>query len=76
MADAQRALDVSRRLQGDKPYSSFTGQSLLLMATVHESGGEHFRAQVLAGQAAAHLSVTLGPDHPDTHRAKALVESL
>jgi hypothetical protein len=70
MADAQRALEVSRALQGGKPYSSLTGLSLLLIARIHDSRGEHTAAQVVAGQAVPHLVETLGPDHPETQRAR------
>jgi tetratricopeptide (TPR) repeat protein len=72
MADAQRALEVSRHLQGDKPYSSLTGLALLSMATIQDRTGQHATAQVLAGQAVPHLVETLGPEHPDTLRAAAL----
>jgi hypothetical protein len=44
MADARRALEISRRLQGDKPWSSLTGLSLLTMHAYRRNrGGEHGR---------------------------------
>ena len=66
------ALDVSRSLQGDKPRSSLTGQSLLLIARVHESGGERPASLAVAGEAVPHLVQTLGAEHPDSRRARAL----
>jgi tetratricopeptide (TPR) repeat protein len=70
LADARRALEVSRGLQGDKPYSCLTGQSLLLMARIHESHGEHSTARIVAEQAVPQLVETLGAEHPDVHRAQ------
>jgi serine/threonine protein kinase len=70
MTDAKRALEVSRALQGDKPYSSLTGQTLLLMARIHESRGEGAAARAVASQAVPHLTETLGAEHPDARRAE------
>jgi serine/threonine-protein kinase len=72
LADARRALEVSRRLQGDKPYSSLTGQSLLLMARVQEHRGEHPATRTVAGEAVPQLLETLGAEHPDTGYAERL----
>jgi tetratricopeptide (TPR) repeat protein len=69
IADAERALKVSRALQGDKPYSSLAGQSLLLLARIQESRGQHFAAREFANEAMPQLTETLGADHPDTRRA-------
>jgi hypothetical protein len=60
---------VSRKLQGDKPYSSLTGMSLLLSSRIHESRGEHAAAQANAAEAAPQLAETLGPEHPEARRA-------
>src|SRR4030095_2422331 len=70
LADARRALEVSRRLQGDKPWSSLTGLSLLSIARVEESRGDHDAARRAAREALPHLTETLGPEHPDTRRAE------
>ncbi|HEY7377140.1 MAG TPA: serine/threonine-protein kinase [Steroidobacteraceae bacterium] len=72
LADAQRSLDISRKLQGEKPYSSLTGLSLLLIARIHEQRGEHSAAQALAAQAVPHLVETLSAKHPETLRAQLL----
>jgi eukaryotic-like serine/threonine-protein kinase len=72
IADAQRALEISRALQGEKPYSSLTGLSLLLIARIHENRGEHSAAQAVASQAVPHLVETLSAQHPETLRAQLL----
>ncbi len=69
MADAQRSLDIARTLQGGKPYSSLTGQGLLLMARAQELRGELATARTVASEAVPHLTQTLGAKHPDTLRA-------
>jgi tetratricopeptide (TPR) repeat protein len=69
LADAQRALKISRRLQGDKPWSSLTGQSLLTISRIQESRGDHNAAIAAAREALPHLRETLGADHPDAVRA-------
>jgi tetratricopeptide (TPR) repeat protein len=68
-ADARRALEVSRRLQGDKPYSSLTGLSLLTIARIQETRGDRMAASAAAKEALPHLSETLGSEHPDARRA-------
>jgi hypothetical protein len=69
MADARRALEISRRLQGDKPWSSLTGQSLLTIARIQENRGDHEAARVAAKEALPNLRETLSPEHPDARRA-------
>ena len=71
MADATRALEVARSLQGGKPYSSLTGQSLLLEARIQEVRGDHAATRDMAGQALPNLVETLGEEHPDARRAAA-----
>jgi serine/threonine-protein kinase len=75
MADARRALEVSRRLQSDKPYSSLTGQSLLLVARVEERRGEQAAAQTMADEAVPQLVETLGAEHPDVRHAERLARA-
>ena len=70
LADARRALEISRRLQGDKPWSSLTGLSLLSIARIQEGVGDHDAARLAAREALPHLIETLGPDHPDARRAE------
>jgi eukaryotic-like serine/threonine-protein kinase len=69
LADARRALEMSRRLQGDKPWSSLTGLSLLTIARIQENRGDHEAARVAAKEALPHLRETLSPEHPDARRA-------
>jgi hypothetical protein len=69
IADARRALEISRRLQGDKPWSSLTGLSLLTIARIDESRSDNEAARLAAQEALPHLRETLGPEHPDARRA-------
>jgi tetratricopeptide (TPR) repeat protein len=71
-ADAQRALDISQKLQDAKPYSSLTGLSLLQLAEVESVAGERAKSQAAAKGALANLTQSLGPEHPDAMRARAL----
>jgi len=70
LADARRALEISRGLQGDKPWSSLTGLSLLSIAHIEESRGDHDAARLAHREALSHLSETLGLEHPDTRGAQ------
>ncbi len=72
LADAKRALEISRNLQGDKPYSSLTGMSLLLNARVDESRGEMADARTHAAEAARQLTDALGAEHPDSRHASTI----
>jgi hypothetical protein len=74
-ADAMRSLEMSRALQGSKPYSNLTGQSLLLMARIDEARGDQSAAREMAGQALPNLVETLGEEHPDTRRAHEYSQS-
>jgi eukaryotic-like serine/threonine-protein kinase len=73
LADARRALEVSRRLQGDKPWSSLTGLSLLSIARIQESRGDRAAATTAAREALPHLRETLGTEHPDVRSAAKYV---
>ena len=75
LADARRALEISRSLQGDKPWSSLTGLSLLTIARTQESVGNHDAARIAARDALPNLTETLGPEHPDARRAEQLLGS-
>jgi tetratricopeptide (TPR) repeat protein len=72
LADTRRALEISRRLQGDKPWSSLTGLTLLSIAHIQESRGDHEAARAAAREAVPHLKETLGAEHPETQRAEQL----
>jgi tetratricopeptide (TPR) repeat protein len=73
LADARRALEISRHLQGDKPWSSLTGLSLLSIAGVQGTRGDHDAARSIAREALPHLNETLGREHPDARRAEQYV---
>jgi tetratricopeptide (TPR) repeat protein len=72
LADARRSLEISRRLQGDKQWSSLTGTALLTIARIEENRGDHKAASEAARQAVTNLRETLGAEHPDTRRAEQL----
>jgi serine/threonine-protein kinase len=69
LADAERDLQVARTLQRDKPYSSYTGQALAVLARCHQAQNAPEQARAAAAEAAINLSKTLGDDHPDTRWA-------
>jgi hypothetical protein len=70
MADAQRALQMARALQGSRAHSSLTGLALLSVSQVHLHQGADAEARLAAAQALSHLSVVLGNEHPDTQLAQ------
>jgi tetratricopeptide (TPR) repeat protein len=70
MEDAQRALEVAKSLQGDKPHSSYTGQALLLVAQLRERLGDHAAAKEAAETALPNLLNTLGDEHPACQSAR------
>jgi hypothetical protein len=70
MADATRDVQVARRLQRDKPYSSFTGRALAALARCQQARDAKSYARATAAAAAINLSTTLGDDHPDTRWAR------
>ena len=72
LADARRALEVARSLQGDKPHSSYTGLALLLIARVQEGQGERSTARETAQEAMPNLTRTLGEQHPAYRIAREL----
>ncbi|HVF18187.1 MAG TPA: protein kinase, partial [Steroidobacteraceae bacterium] len=67
-SDAQRALEISRKLQSTKTYSSLTGASLLQHAEVESAAGDQIKAKSLASDALDNLTQALGPQHPDALR--------
>lgn len=70
LADAQRDLEVARGLQRDKPYSSYTGHALAMLARIEQARAAPDAAHARATEAALNLSKTLGDDHPDTRWAR------
>ena len=70
LTDAQRDVQVARELQRDKPYSSYTGRALAMLARVQQARAAPDDARASATAAVLNLSKTLGDDHPDTRRAR------
>lgn len=73
LADAQRDVKVARELQRDKPYSSYTGRALAILARVQQARASPDDARASAAAAVVNLSKTLGDDHPDTRQARQAV---
>ena len=73
LADAQRALDISRTLQGQKRASAHTGLSLALLSRIQDSHGNQVEAEKLAREAVVQLREALGPEHPETERVLARI---
>ena len=70
-ADAARALDLVRRdAEPDTP-SSRVGLAQLALARARRAQGRSAEAAAAYGAALAHLTLALGPDHPDTREARA-----
>jgi serine/threonine protein kinase len=75
VADAQRALEVSKRAQGSTPYSSHTGLAWLTMGRARQARGDTALAREAFSNAVSHLAKTLGEQHPDARSAnRALME--
>ena len=70
LADAQRDVQVARAMQRDKPYSSYTGRALAMLARVQQARAAPDDARASATAAVLDLSKTLGDDHPDTRQAR------
>jgi len=75
LADAQRAVQLARDLQGARPRSSLTGLALLSLSRVQEKRGEMRSARAAAVEAVAHLTDGLGEDHPETRKARAMAKA-
>jgi tetratricopeptide (TPR) repeat protein len=69
LADSERNVQLARTLQRDKPYSSYTGQALAMLARCHQALGAPELARTAAAEAVVNLTKTLGDDHPDTRAA-------
>jgi serine/threonine protein kinase len=72
LADAHRALELARSLQGGIAYSSRTGMSWLALSEALAQQGQAGAAQAALSSALDHLKNALGDDHPTTRRALAL----
>jgi len=69
LQDAERALAIARKLQGDNPHSRLTGLASLLISQVHAKQGQSEQARAAAQQAFTQLSNALGPQSSDTRLA-------
>jgi eukaryotic-like serine/threonine-protein kinase len=74
LKDAEQALEIARKLQGRKPYSSLVGVAELLRSRIYAEQGRRELAAATARLAFAQLSNTLGPQSPDTRMAAQLSE--
>jgi tetratricopeptide (TPR) repeat protein len=72
-ADAQRALEIARALQGERPASAHTGLSLALQSRIQDAAGNTSAGTKLAQEAALQLRKALGPEHPETKRMLARI---
>jgi tetratricopeptide (TPR) repeat protein len=73
LADAEKALQMAEGLQGGKPYSNDTGLAHLTLARVLLKAGDGERARIALQSAVAHLSDSVGDEHPDTREAHRLL---
>jgi serine/threonine protein kinase len=71
LAEAQRALDLARRLQAGIPWSSRTGLAQLALADALSQAGRTSEARTALVSATEHLRHALGEEHPLTGRAMA-----
>jgi tetratricopeptide (TPR) repeat protein len=70
LADARSAVELIHKARRPSRFSSLEGESLLMLARVQESLGQHSEARASAGEAMPHLDATLGGQHPLTLRAR------
>jgi len=71
-ADARKALEMCRSMQGGIPYSAQTGHAWLLLGRTLQTLGDAQRARDAFEQAVANLSNTVDEAHPQLARARAL----
>ncbi len=76
MADAREAEQLGLKLQGGKPYSSFTGRALLLQGKILQQQGDKLGARKAFQLASEHLLNAVGPDLPETKQAALLLAAL
>jgi tetratricopeptide (TPR) repeat protein len=73
LADAQQALELARSLQGGETFSSYTGLASLTLGRIERDAGHADRALEAFRGAEENLLNTLGPEHPATISARAMV---
>ncbi|HVO81834.1 MAG TPA: protein kinase [Terriglobales bacterium] len=71
-SDAERALSLARGGSQPQAFSSKTGRAGLALAQVFVAQGKEEEARAAARSASEQLDQTLGPDHPDSRRARQL----
>ena len=71
LRDAERALEMARRLQAGIPWSSRTGLANLALSAALAQAGRTDDARKAHALALDHLRHALGDDHPATRRASA-----
>jgi serine/threonine-protein kinase len=75
LAQSKAALEMSRSLQGDVPYSCHTGLAWLMLARSLQLQGDVSQVRKAYETAIAHLSNTVDADHPELLRARRMLES-
>jgi len=73
LADAEKAVKIAAGLQGGQQYSDDAGLAYLSLGRVLQAAGENERAKAALQSAIAHLSHSVGDDHPDTRTAQELL---
>jgi serine/threonine-protein kinase len=73
LADARKALDMARKLQGESRHSDSAGLANLTLGRALRKIGDASGARRALEVARAELLATLGADHPETRAASALL---
>jgi len=74
-ADATRALELLRQIIEPGVLSSNVGRAHLALGRALMAQGRSGEARVALRASLEHLESALGPDHPDTRRARQLAEA-
>ena len=74
-ADAARALTILQQSAQPGTFSSYLGSAHLALGRALQTQGKHDDARAAFRAAAEHFENALGPDHPDTRRARQLIGS-
>jgi eukaryotic-like serine/threonine-protein kinase len=76
VADASETLKTWRRVIPAATLSSGVGLASLALGNALEAEGKHEAAREAFASAAKHLESALGPEHPDTQRARQLAAAI
>jgi serine/threonine-protein kinase len=74
-ADAARGLSLLQASAQSRTFSSTLGHGYLAMGRALQAQGKREQARTAFHSATEHLQNTVGPDHPDTRRARQMAES-